>query len=225
MSMSYSEKIAKIVSFGNDQYYPSLKAINGKNPKEEDIIITDEILNRISQNICNKCNDVNYIEGLDVEDYFSLLDMFTNGGVVYKDDTGSYYEEENKAFTASLLGNIAATCDKNGTPLSKYSLGEMVLPTQAEENISGKRNIEDFIMFLTGDSLGYHKKHGNVFGSETPHEDIEEEIIYDEPSLEDITPSYTEQKKKLLEDKKEAYSSFREQLDDLSIDDLKTKTL
>lgn len=213
MNMNDSKKVDLICNFVYDKFLPVIKKS-----------VNDEELEVIMQNIANFFKDRTGFDKLDVEDNYDLLKMVTNGGIVYKENGKTYYEEENEAFMHSILGNMAFKCAKNGVEMGDYDLGNSsTLPTDSEEKVS-KSDAEDFIMFLTGNALGYHKKYGNVIESESSLEVIED-ILDDEPVLEDITPSLSEQKKKLLEDKKEVVSSFREKLDDLSIDDLKPKTL
>ena len=215
MSIDVNRKLDKINSFINEKYFPLLKAYE----------ISEDNLKTIIQNIVNKCNDFDFIVDLDEDDYHELIDMATNGGIVYKDENGSKYEDINEAFIFSTIGSMALLGEKNGVDMGEYNIGNPnTLYNHAQEQLANYDR-EDYIMFFTGNAKAFNNKHDNAFGSESAFEIIDDEILYEEPSLEDITPSLTEQKKKLLEDKKEAVSSFREQLDDLSIDDLKPKTL
>ena len=60
---------------------------------------------------------------------------------------------------------------------------------------------------------------------EPDFEIIEDDIKWEEMPMEDQTPSFKNQKIKLLKDEKDAATLFREQLSDLTIRDLKSKTL
>ena len=208
MSIDVNRKLDKINSFINEKYFPLLKEYE----------ISENELETIIQNIVNKCNDFDYIVDFDEDNYHDLVDMATNGGIVYKNDGNSKYEDINEAFIYSTIGSMALLAKKNGVEMGEYSLGNSnTLYSRAQEKLANY-NRDDYIMFFTGDAKAFNNKHGDV------KEELATEIIEDEV-LGDEIPNLSEQKIDLLKQKKDAVSSLLKQVDDLSIDDLKTKTL
>lgn len=152
MSINIENKQKDINNFMNEKYFPLLKEYE----------VSEEELNTIVQNIVNNLNNEEYVEQLDTEDYRSLIDMATNGGIVYKDAKGTQFEDINEAFISSTLGAMALLCKKNGVPMEDYSLGNTsILPTEAEEKVAGFGR-EERIMFLTGNKEAFYIKYGNV---------------------------------------------------------------
>lgn len=151
MGINFNQKIEDINNFLNKQFFPLLKAYG----------LNEEEMQTILQNIVNKVDSMkDKLDEIDTEDYSSLLDLATNGGIVYKDENGTQFEDINEALINSTIGSIAAICKKKGIPMEDYSLGNPnVLPTEAEEIIS-KLDTEDFKMFFRGDSLGFYNRHG-----------------------------------------------------------------
>lgn len=150
MSVDFNKKIEDINIFLNDMYYPLLQRYG---------LTKDELID-ITQKIVNKLDSMkDRLDEIDTEDYRSLVNLATNGGIVYKDDNGTQFEDINEAFINSTIGSMKALCDKNGVEMSDYSLGNPnVLPTIAEEKVS-KMYLEDFKMFFKGDALGFYNKY------------------------------------------------------------------
>lgn len=152
MSINFNKKYDDINKFMNNKYLPLLKEYE----------ISEAELKIILQNLANNANNDEYVAALDTEDDRALIDMATNGGIVYKDETGTQFEDINEVFISSTLGAMKLLCKKNGVPMEDYSLGNSsILPTEAEEKVAGFDR-EDRIMFFTGNSKAFFNKHGNV---------------------------------------------------------------
>ena len=112
----------------------------------------------------NKINEkdyVKYLEELDTEDFNSLIDLATVGGVVYKNGNETEFEDINNVFKARTLGTILAYCDKEKISTREYDSEPMILPTEAEKKVSSFGE-EEWKMFFNGDALAFHNKYGNV---------------------------------------------------------------
>lgn len=196
MGMNDSKKIDLICKFVYDKFRPYI-----------DKAVTDDDLEVIMQNITNFFKDRKGLDELDVEDNYELLKMVTNGGIVYKANDRTYFEEENEAFMHSVLGGMSFKCVKNGIDMGDYSLGNSsVLYKDAEEKVNEEYDEEDFLMFLKGDKEGFFNKHSNELG-----------IIQEEQ------PSLAEQKVDLLNQKKEVAASIRDQIKNSTIDEIRAK--
>lgn len=151
MGINFNQKIEDINIFLNKQYFPLLKAYG----------ITDDELQEILQNIVNKIDIMKEkLDEFDTEDYGSLINLATNGGIIYKDENDTYFEDINETLIDTTIRSMAALCKKNDVPMKEYNIGNPnVLPTEAEEIIS-KLDTEDFKMFFKGDSLGFYNRHG-----------------------------------------------------------------
>ena len=181
MSINFNQKIEDINIFLNKQYFPLLKEYG----------ITDDELQEILQNIVNKIDGMKEkLDEFDTEDYGSLIDLATNGGIVYKDENGTQFEDINEALINTTIGSMAALCKKNGVPMNEYSIGNPnVLPTEAEEKVS-KLDSEDFKMFFKGDSLGFYNKYGNgqKKTSKDELEEIKQRLLKETESSEVVDP-------------------------------------
>ncbi len=222
------DKIIKINDFINKKYFPILRKYG----------LSDEELMDILQKIVNKLNDKSYLEKLDVDDSISLVNLCTDNGLNYKKENKKLFGAINSAFVTSTI------CAIEG-----YDTGnESTLPFISDRISYDLGNTETRKYFFKGDGEGFY----NYLNKYLPEHDIEHfDMICDlnmsykkyENYIDRINfmrkleqegrltkkeekPSLSEQKEKLLIEKKEAVSSLRDQIRDLNINDIKAnKTL
>ena len=155
MSIDINKKITDINNFLNKIYFPVLQKHHG---------LTQAGATDIAQRIVNRINQKDYaefLENLDTQNFLSLIDLATSGGVVYKNGNETEFEEINNVFKNRTLGTILAYCDKKGISTREYDSEPMVLPTEAEKKVAAFGE-EEWNMFFNGDSLAFHNKHGKV---------------------------------------------------------------
>lgn len=159
MSIDINKKINDINNFLNKIYFPVLQKHHG---------LTQEGATDIAQRIVNRINQKDYaefLENLDTNDFVSLIDLATSGGIVYNGENGTEFEDINEVFKARTLGTILAYCDKKGISTREYDTEPMILPTKAEEKVASF-GTDEWKMFLTGNSLAFHNKYGTKSKSE-----------------------------------------------------------
>ena len=117
-----------------------------------------------------------------------------------------------------FTGNGKALYDYLSNYLTKDEIIEF--SDVCDEDIDKKR-FDDYMQIIGNEK--YLRKQEEIV--EPDFEIIEDDIKWEEMPMEDQTHSFKDQKIKLLKEEKDAASLFREQLSDLTIRDLKSKTL
>lgn len=156
--MSKVSKVDNFIEFVEKMYFPLLVEYgvlpdDEKNPEE-----AEKVKQNYRQKVVNRLDKSTNRDAY-FENYRSMIDLITDGGIVYQDENGIQFEDINEAFITSTLGTMAGLCKKHGVKMEEYDLGSMILPTSAEERVANIPH-EDFVMFLTGDSLAFHNKYG-----------------------------------------------------------------
>lgn len=162
--MNKVSKVDNFIEFVEKMYFPLL-AEYGVLPDDQKYPEESEKVKTIyRQKVVNKL-DKSPNRDVYFENYRTMIDLISDGGIVYQDENGTQFEDINEAFITSTLGAMAGLCKKNGVKMEEYDLGPMTLPTSAEEKIANTPQ-EDFVMFLTGDSLAFYNKYGTKSKSE-----------------------------------------------------------
>lgn len=201
--------------------------------------------------IVSKLNDDNFVKAFDASNVIARLNLVSNGGLIYNDgekkyftglndSVAIYYNNNIEGYSEKELGIEFATVDPSSSSTLftiKDSIPNAFMGVKDFDKWyftgNGKALYDYLSQYLTKDEIkelsdvcdeDINKKRFDdlmeMVGNEKYLRKQEEivEVIEDKPTL-------SEQKIDLLNQKKEAVSSLREQLDDLSIDDLKAKTL
>lgn len=240
--ISESDKIFNINVFLDHIFIPYLKDNFG--------LKTDDLEGNFEY-IVSKLNDDNFVKAFDVSNVVARLNLVSNGGLIYNDGEKKYFTGLNDSVAIYYNNNIEKYSEeKLGIEFetvdpSPYS----TLPTIKDSIPNAFTGVKDFSKwYFTGNGKAlydylsqYLTKDEIKELSDVCDEDINKKRFDDlikmvgnekylrkqEEIVEVIEdkPSFSEQKIDLLKQKKDAASSLLKQVDDLSIDDLKTKTL
>ena len=162
--MSKVSNVDNFIEFVEKMYFPLLVEYGVLPDDEKNPEKTKKIKTIYRQKVVNRLNKSTDRDAY-FENYRSMINLITDGGIVYQDENGTQFEDINEAFITSTLGTMAGLCKKHGVKMEEYDLGSMILPTSAEERVANTPH-EDFVMFLTGDSNAFHNKYGTKTKSE-----------------------------------------------------------
>lgn len=240
MSINYSEKIEKITDFLFDIYFPFIQGEFDKDKERtlnNEYRITEQQKEDIKTNIFNKLNDQSFLNNLNADSKYELVQLFTGEGLEYNKNGKKYFREINNQFIISTLCAIEGY-DKEGESQLEF-ISDRISYDFGNDKIRSyfyNGNGEKFYNYLTqyltepeveelsdlcdeDINITRYKDLMKMVGNEKYLRNQEEfaEVIEDKPTL-------SIQKKELLEEKKEAVNSFRNQLENFNIDDIKPKT-
>ena len=234
MSIDNINTVNKIDDFMNDIFIPLLREYK----------VSDEELESIIQRIVNKLNDSSFINRFDENSKSELINLAVGSGLKYNSNNREYYSGINTAFIKHFEEVIWGNDDKNS-----YQLQSVSEKLTSEEEGLGNEEVCKY--FLTGNGKAFNNYLRSYLSEETiisfdmacnsngvlpslerTYDSCIKMIHSKQSPTKDINlrehmmqkQRLSVQKKELLEEKREAVSSFRNQLENFKIDDIKPKT-